>query len=33
MSSLLDIARSGLMAYQNALAVAGENISNVNTEG
>ena len=33
MSSIIDIARSGVMAYQTALSVTAENIANVNTEG
>lgn len=33
MVDLLDIGRSGLMAYRTALAVTGENIANVDTEG
>ncbi|MFC7703628.1 flagellar basal body rod C-terminal domain-containing protein [Plastorhodobacter daqingensis] len=33
MSSLLDIARSGILAYRSALAVTGQNIANLNTEG
>lgn len=33
MSSLFDIASSGIQAYRKALAVTGQNIANVNTEG
>ncbi|MGS4946804.1 flagellar hook-associated protein FlgK [Meridianimarinicoccus sp. RP-17] len=33
MSGLLDIGRSGLLAYRTALNVTGENIANVETEG
>lgn len=33
MSGLLDIGRSGVLAYRTALATVGENIANVNTEG
>ena len=33
MSSLLDIASSGIQAYRKALAVTGQNIANINTEG
>ena len=33
MSSILDIGRSGLLSYRNALSVTSENIANVNTEG
>lgn len=33
MVDLLDIGRSGLMAYRSALAVTGENIANVDTQG
>lgn len=33
MSGLLDIGRSGLLAYRNALSVTGGNIANVETEG
>jgi flagellar hook-associated protein 1 FlgK len=33
MSNILDISRSGLMAYRNALAVTAENIANVGTDG
>lgn len=33
MSSLIDIARSGIMAYRTAMAVTTENVANVNTEG
>lgn len=33
MSSVFDIARSGLRSYQTALAVTAENIANVNTAG
>ncbi|WP_304618192.1 FlgK family flagellar hook-associated protein [Paracoccus sp. (in: a-proteobacteria)] len=33
MSNLLDIGRSGILAYRTALATVGENIANVNTEG
>lgn len=33
MSSLLDIARSGIQSYQTALRVTAENIANVETEG
>lgn len=31
--SIIDIARSGILAYRNALAVTSENVANVNTEG
>lgn len=33
MSGLIDIARSGILAYRNALEVTGQNIANVNTDG
>lgn len=33
MTNILDIGRSGLMAYRNALAVTAENIANVGTDG
>jgi len=33
MASILNIATSGLLAYQKALATTGHNIANVNTEG
>ena len=33
MPSLFDIGRSGLQAYRQSLAVTGQNIANVNTEG
>ena len=33
MSNILDISRSGLMAYRSALAVTAENIANVGTDG
>jgi flagellar hook-associated protein 1 FlgK len=33
MSSIIDIARSGIMAYRTALSVTAENVANVNTEG
>ena len=33
MSSLLDIASSGIQAYRKALAVTGQNIANINTDG
>ena len=33
MSSILDIGRSGLLSYRNALSVTSENIANVNTDG
>lgn len=33
MSSLIDIARSGVMAYRTALSVTTENVANANTEG
>ena len=33
MSGLLNVATSGLLAYQKALATTGHNIANVNTEG
>ena len=33
MSSLFDIGRSGLQSYRRALAVTGQNITNVNTDG
>ncbi|NCF48685.1 MAG: hypothetical protein GWP36_04105 [Bacteroidetes bacterium] len=33
MSNLFDIGRSGLQSYRRALAVTGQNIANVNTEG
>ena len=33
MGSLFEIAKSGIQAYRQALAVTGQNIANVNTEG
>jgi len=33
MPSILNIATSGLLAYQKALSTTGHNIANVNTEG
>lgn len=33
MANILDIGRSGLLAYRNALTVTSENIANVNTDG
>ena len=33
MSSLIDIARSGVIAYRTAMAVTTENVANANTEG
>ena len=33
MPSLFDIGKSGLQAYRNSLAVTGQNIANINTEG
>ncbi len=33
MSGIIDIARSGVLAYRTALSVTAENIANVNTEG
>ena len=33
MPSLFDIGKSGLQAYRQSLAVTGQNIANVNTEG
>ena len=33
MSSIIDIARSGVLSYRTALAVTTENVANVNTEG
>ena len=33
MPSLFDIGKSGLQSYRNSLAVTGQNIANVNTEG
>jgi flagellar hook-associated protein 1 len=33
MSNILDIGRSGILAYRNALAVTAENIANVGTDG
>lgn len=33
MSSIIDIARSGILAYRTALSVTAENVANVNTEG
>ena len=33
MSSLIDIASSGIQAYRKALAVTGQNIANINTDG
>ncbi|NBR91606.1 MAG: flagellar hook-associated protein FlgK, partial [Rhodobacteraceae bacterium] len=33
MSGLFDIASSGIQAYREALAVTGQNIANINTEG
>ena len=33
MPSLFDIGKSGLQAYRQSLAVTGQNIANVNTDG
>ena len=33
MSSLFDIGKSGLQSYRQALAVTGQNIANINTDG
>ena len=33
MPSLFDIGKSGLQAYRQSLAVTGQNIANINTEG
>ena len=33
MSNLFDIGKSGLQSYQRALAVTGQNIANINTDG
>ena len=33
MTSILDIGKSGLLSYRNALSVTSENIANVNTDG
>ena len=33
MASLIDIGKSGLQSYRQALAVTGQNISNINTDG
>ena len=33
MGSLFDIAKSGINSYRQALAVTGQNIANVNTDG
>ena len=33
MPSLFDIARSGVQSYRQALAVTGQNIANINTDG
>ena len=33
MSSMIDIARSGVLAYRTALSVTADNVANVNTEG
>ena len=33
MGSLFEIAKSGIQAYRQALAVTGQNIANVNTDG
>ena len=33
MSSLFDIGKSGVQSYRQALAVTGQNIANINTEG
>ena len=33
MSSLFDIGKSGIQSYRQALAVTGQNIANINTDG
>ena len=33
MPSLFDIAKSGVQSYRQALAVTGQNIANINTDG
>ena len=33
MSGLFDIGKSGLTSYRQALAVTGQNIANINTDG
>ncbi|HAO57459.1 MAG TPA: hypothetical protein DCR05_04855, partial [Alphaproteobacteria bacterium] len=33
MSNLYDIGRTGLQSYRQSLAITGQNIANVNTEG
>ena len=33
MPSLFDIGKSGLQAYRQSLAVTGQNIANINTDG
>ena len=33
MSSLFDIGKSGLQSYRQSLAVTGQNIANINTDG
>ena len=33
MSDLFDIGKSGLTSYRQALAVTGQNIANINTDG
>ena len=33
MSNLYDIGKSGLQSYRQALAVTGQNIANINTDG
>ena len=33
MPSLFDIGKSGLQAYRQSLAVSGQNIANINTDG
>ena len=33
MASLFDIAKSGVQSYRQALAVTGQNIANINTDG
>ena len=33
MSSLFDVGKSGIQSYRQSLAVTGQNIANINTEG
>ncbi|NCW09457.1 MAG: flagellar hook-associated protein FlgK, partial [Gammaproteobacteria bacterium] len=33
MSSLFDVGKSGIQSYRQALAVTGQNIANINTDG